>query len=73
MFKAMGFTQQISDIYSFGKLTGHGITLLGGDLLKILEVSLPRGSAERLSTINWWNSTTRRGRWSSCKCIRDLG
>jgi hypothetical protein len=41
MFKAMGFTQQISDIYSFGKLTGHGITLLGGDLLKILEVSLP--------------------------------
>ncbi len=40
-FRAMGFTQQIRDIYSFGKLTGQGITLLGGDLLKVLESSLP--------------------------------
>ncbi len=40
-FKAMGFTQQLSDVYSYGKLTGQGITLLGGDLLSVLEKSLP--------------------------------
>lgn len=40
-FQAMGFTQQISNVYSFGKLTGQGITLLGGDLLQILETHLP--------------------------------
>jgi hypothetical protein len=40
-FAAMGFTQQIRDVYSFGKLTGQGITLLGGDLIRVLEVSLP--------------------------------
>jgi hypothetical protein len=40
-FKAMGFTQQISNVYSYGKLTGQGITLLGGDLLSVLEKSLP--------------------------------
>lgn len=39
--KAMGFTQQISDVYSYGKLTGQGVTLLGGDLLSVLEKSLP--------------------------------
>jgi hypothetical protein len=39
--KAMGFTQQISNVYSYGKLTGQGVTLLGGDLLNILERSLP--------------------------------
>lgn len=41
-FYKMGFTQQIRDIYSFGKLTGQGITLLGGDLLQVLESSLPQ-------------------------------
>jgi hypothetical protein len=40
-FKAIGFTQQISNVYSYGKLTGQGITLLGGDLLNVLEMSLP--------------------------------
>jgi hypothetical protein len=39
---AMGFTQQIRDVFSFGKLTGQGITLLGGDLIRVLEVSLPQ-------------------------------
>lgn len=38
---SLGFTQQIRDVFSFGKLTGQGITLLGGDLLRVLEVSLP--------------------------------
>jgi len=40
--KAMGFTQQVSNIYSYGRLTGQGMTLVGGDMLKILERSLPR-------------------------------
>lgn len=40
-FTAMGFTQQLRDIYSYGKLTGFGITLLSGDLLSIFERSLP--------------------------------
>jgi hypothetical protein len=39
--KAMGYTQQIDKIYSYGKLTGHGTTLLSGDLLNILENRLP--------------------------------
>jgi phenylacetate-coenzyme A ligase PaaK-like adenylate-forming protein len=39
--KEMGFTEQIRDIFSFGKLTGQGITLLGADMLGILEKSLP--------------------------------
>lgn len=39
---AMGFTQQVSNIYSYGRLTGQGMTLVGGDVLGILERSLPR-------------------------------
>jgi hypothetical protein len=39
--KSMGFTQQISNIYSYGKLTGQGVTLLGQDMLSILERILP--------------------------------
>jgi len=38
----MGFTQQLSNIFSYGRLTGQGMTLVGGDLLRILEHSLPR-------------------------------
>jgi hypothetical protein len=38
----MGFTQQLSNIYSYGRLTGQGMTLVGGDILRILELSLPR-------------------------------
>jgi hypothetical protein len=40
-FRQMGFTQELSDVYSFGKLTGQGITLMGGDLISVLETSLP--------------------------------
>lgn len=39
--KALGFTEQLRDIYSFGKLTGQGITLLGSDMLDVLEKRLP--------------------------------
>lgn len=38
----MGFTQQLSNIFSYGRLTGQGMTLVGGDILKILEHSLPQ-------------------------------
>lgn len=37
----LGLTQQIDKIYSYGKLTGNGTTLLAGDLLNILETKLP--------------------------------
>lgn len=36
-----GFTGCIRDIASFGKLTGHGITLVGSDVVRILEEALP--------------------------------
>ena len=35
------FTTVIRDINSFGKLTGHGVTLTGTDILHILEQTLP--------------------------------
>src|SRR5262249_15206048 len=38
---ALGLNQQIDKIYSYGKLTGHGTTLLSGDLFHILEKRLP--------------------------------
>ena len=33
---------RIRDIYSYGKLTGQGITLMGGDIVRILESALPQ-------------------------------
>ena len=39
--KAMGFTDEIRDVYSYGKLTGQGVTLLGTDMLDVLEKNLP--------------------------------
>jgi hypothetical protein len=39
--REMGFSVQIDRIFSYGKLTGHSMTLLGGDLLDILERRLP--------------------------------
>lgn len=41
-FTAAGFTEQIRDVYSFGKLTGQGMTLVGSDVLRVLEEVLPR-------------------------------
>ncbi len=38
----LGFTQRIENIYSYGKLTGQGTTLVGSSILEILESSLPR-------------------------------
>jgi hypothetical protein len=37
----LGYRRQIRNIFSYGKLTGQGTTLLSGDLLRILERTLP--------------------------------
>lgn len=37
----IGLTQTVTDIFSYGKLTGQGMTLMGSDLLQILERKLP--------------------------------
>lgn len=39
--KKLGLTTQIDNIFSYGKLTGQGTTLVGGDILNILERKLP--------------------------------
>jgi len=41
-YQKAGFTEQVGEIYSYGKLTGQGITLVGGDVVKILEEMLPQ-------------------------------
>jgi phenylacetate-coenzyme A ligase PaaK-like adenylate-forming protein len=41
-YSAAGMNTQVRDIFSFGKLTGQGITLYGSDAVKILETALPR-------------------------------
>jgi hypothetical protein len=40
-FSKFGFTTAIADIYSYTKLTGYGSTLVGTDILRILESALP--------------------------------
>lgn len=41
-YSAAGLTTRVRDIFSYGKLTGQGITLFGSDVLGILETALPR-------------------------------
>lgn len=41
VFGRLGFSRRIRDISSFGKLTGLGMTLVGSDILRILEEDLP--------------------------------
>ena len=40
-FSRMGFHWRIRDIFSFGKMTGHGMTLIGTELIRVLEQVLP--------------------------------
>jgi len=42
LFQAAGMTERIRNIFSFGKLTGQGMTLVGGNIVQILEEALPR-------------------------------
>jgi hypothetical protein len=37
-----GFTEHVRDIRSFSKLTGEGVTLIGSEMIAILEGVLPR-------------------------------
>ncbi|MGA2436296.1 MAG: hypothetical protein ABSG25_13550, partial [Bryobacteraceae bacterium] len=41
-YSTAGMTTQVRDIFSYGKLTGQGITLFGSDVVTILETALPR-------------------------------
>jgi hypothetical protein len=41
-FQTTGFHRQLSEIASFGKLTGQGMTLVGTDIVRLLEEALPR-------------------------------
>jgi hypothetical protein len=41
-YARLGLNLRISDIYSYGKLTGQGITLMSGDIVRILESALPQ-------------------------------
>ena len=41
VFARLGFDTVITDIFSYSKLTGHGTTLVGNDVLRILEEVLP--------------------------------
>jgi hypothetical protein len=40
-FETYGYTEHLRKIRSFGKLTGEGVTLVGGEMLHILEEVLP--------------------------------
>ncbi len=41
LYSRIGFRRRIRDIASFGKLTGIGVTLVGTDVIRILEETLP--------------------------------
>jgi hypothetical protein len=41
LFTRLGFTEQVRDIASFAKLTGQGMTLVGTDIVRLLEEILP--------------------------------
>jgi hypothetical protein len=41
LLETYGFTEHLSDVGSFQKLTGEGMTLVGGEMLRILEEVLP--------------------------------
>ena len=42
LFDEMGYFTHLHTIRSFEKLTGIGVTILGGDLFRVLEEALPR-------------------------------
>jgi hypothetical protein len=80
-FTAAGFNQQIRDVYSFGKLTGQGMTLVGSEVLRVLEEALPRqiggGPGDYQLVEREGNSQTRlelrvspRVKLSSTKAVR---
>jgi hypothetical protein len=41
-FRAVGLDRRVDNIFSYGKLTGQGVTLVGTDVVRILEEVLPK-------------------------------
>jgi hypothetical protein len=41
-YSKAGMNLQLRDIFSYGKLTGQGVTLHGSDIVRVLEHALPR-------------------------------
>ena len=41
LLESLGFTEHIRDIRSFRKLTGEGVTLVGSEMIRVLEEVLP--------------------------------
>lgn len=41
LLEEVGYDQHLREIYSFQKLTGEGVTLVGSDIVRILEETLP--------------------------------
>jgi hypothetical protein len=40
-FEGLGYTEHLREIRSFGKLTGEGVTLVGSEMIRVLEEVLP--------------------------------
>ena len=41
VFRSLGYSKLVRNVSSIGRMTGHGTTLIGKDILRILEVALP--------------------------------
>lgn len=41
VFRSLGYNKLVRNVSSIGRMTGHGTTLVGTDILQILEVALP--------------------------------
>lgn len=41
LFEEIGYTKHVTEVFSFSKLTGEGVTLVGSDMTRILEEVLP--------------------------------
>lgn len=50
----MGLSQQVDGIFSYGKLTGQGTSLMAGDIVGILERAMPERFGGCRPTISWW-------------------
>ncbi len=81
-FSRAGFTTQIRDIFSYGKLTGQAVTLVGTDILRVLEETLPArfgGGPTDYQLVEEDGATqarvilrvSRRVPLASCEAVRD--
>ena len=63
-FARAGLSTVIRDVANFGKLTGHGVILVGTDIVAILEERLPAALGARVGDFQLGMSAGRRR--SSC-------